>query len=76
MKIVLIREGNTLRPESGKLPQDLPDRWIVDIGERETQKELFHAVGVWSPIFPPGIGAEIEKELSRKTTHAGKRSKS
>ena len=33
MQIVLIRDGNTLKPESGSLPENMPNRIEIEISD-------------------------------------------
>ena len=68
MKVVLVKHGNTLKPESGNLPVDWPARITVEVPDHDSKP-----VELWYPIFPPGSQQLAEEAIRQEAGHGGKR---
>jgi hypothetical protein len=69
MRLVLLREGDVLKPESGKLPRRFPKRVVAEFSPMATKLPVME---LWAPAFPAGSEQEMREFIREQTSNAAK----
>ncbi len=61
MKLVLVKEGNVYRSETGHLPAGVPERMLVEVGVEGEAR----VIEIWGPGFNPELASRLQAFLQQ-----------